>query len=144
MYLLKQKHHFRFKKNDIVFPPCVVWRRSSILPSVTIAEISVHFLWWHWGLALRKGRRPKRTGPLLSYDEWSKYGSSHVDAAISMSACAEPKPQCAHVFFYDKEAGEAVCNRCGYVITREETRAFVEMALRKPYEDEKEQSDWRM
>lgn len=90
MYFLIQKHSFPFSKKDIVFPPCVVWRRSSIFPFVTIAALSVHFLWWRWNFSFCKGSKSKKAKTLFC-DEISKYGSSHVNTAIVMSACADRK-----------------------------------------------------
>ena len=36
---------------------------------------------------------------------------------------------CKHEFVYDEQIGEAVCRKCGYVITKEDKRKALENAM---------------
>nr|WP_325302306.1 TFIIB-type zinc ribbon-containing protein [uncultured Dysosmobacter sp.] len=43
---------------------------------------------------------------------------------------------CKHNFVYDYQLGEAVCQKCGYVLTKEDKASALEYGLSKLREDE--------
>ena len=44
-------------KGCIVFPFAIVWEERDPLYNNYVSKLSIHFLWWHWGLWFERGRR---------------------------------------------------------------------------------------
>lgn len=75
--------------------------------------------------------------------EWNVGGGAKKHLAYWMKKPQPPKGECKtmnckHEFVYDEQIGEAVCRKCGYVITKEDKRKALENAMNLLRADERE------
>ena len=51
------RRHYEKDKNVVVFPLSVVWMNHSPLYITHTSRLEIHFLWWHWGWTIERGKK---------------------------------------------------------------------------------------